>query len=407
MRMMYLHAWQSYLWNVAASERIKLYGCASVVAGDLVLRQSERDGVSPAADGDVARTATAEPCVDVDGGIAADALDCEDAELAEMCDALEQVTPQAAENNSSAQDKPNQKAQANGSSSTAEPAGSAAGDPNTGGSTALTGAAARLAAIHEVTQAEAAAGVFSVSDVVLPLPGYQVQYPNHAAGWELYNTLAGEHGISLNGAPCHNVKDFSLASLTGDYRRLLHVPSDLTARVIRYSNPDDDSLAATDWDLLQQQQQQQEGSTGGSEVGNAKGPVQEDTQTADFSLQQPRDGLQGQTGALIASALQQPSSAAKTVPCTAAGDGTAGCRNISQPDLRSDRAIASSNNNSTAMLPGDGERFMGLELRFNLQSSCYATMLVRELTKSSTSKASHKQLSEDVQDRMLLGASKH
>jgi tRNA pseudouridine13 synthase len=36
---------------------------------------------------------------------------------------------------------------------------------------------------------------------------------------------------------------------------------------------------------------------------------------------------------------------------------------------------------------------IGVILEFSLPSSCYATMLVRELTKTSTSKAAHKQLS--------------
>lgn len=37
MRMMYVHSYQSYLWNHAASRRINLYGVGKVVEGDLVL----------------------------------------------------------------------------------------------------------------------------------------------------------------------------------------------------------------------------------------------------------------------------------------------------------------------------------------------------------------------------------
>ena len=38
-----------------------------------------------------------------------------------------------------------------------------------------------LAAVHVVTEDEAAAGVFSVDDVVLPLPGSMISYPEHSS----------------------------------------------------------------------------------------------------------------------------------------------------------------------------------------------------------------------------------
>lgn len=37
-----------------------------------------------------------------------------------------------------------------------------------------------LAAVHVVTADEAAAGVFSIDDVVLPLPGSMISYPEHS-----------------------------------------------------------------------------------------------------------------------------------------------------------------------------------------------------------------------------------
>jgi hypothetical protein len=42
-----------------------------------------------------------------------------------------------------------------------------------------TRAAERLAAVHLVSAAEAAAGAFDVADVVLPLPGSRIRYPDH------------------------------------------------------------------------------------------------------------------------------------------------------------------------------------------------------------------------------------
>lgn len=39
----------------------------------------------------------------------------------------------------------------------------------------------RLAAVHVVTSEEASSGAFSIGDVVLPLPGAQVQFPRYPA----------------------------------------------------------------------------------------------------------------------------------------------------------------------------------------------------------------------------------
>lgn len=41
LRTMYVHAYQSYLWNTATSERCLKYGTDSVVEGDLVLLSGE------------------------------------------------------------------------------------------------------------------------------------------------------------------------------------------------------------------------------------------------------------------------------------------------------------------------------------------------------------------------------
>lgn len=37
LKMMYIHAYQSYIWNSVLSERVRLYGCDKPVVGDLVL----------------------------------------------------------------------------------------------------------------------------------------------------------------------------------------------------------------------------------------------------------------------------------------------------------------------------------------------------------------------------------
>jgi tRNA pseudouridine13 synthase len=222
LRMMYLHAWQAALWNAVATARVAAYGVGGAVEGDLVLLP-----VAPAA---------------ADGG---------------------SVEPNA------------------GSASGSDAAfgmaegGSVPSDEH--------GAAGRLARAHVVTAADAAAGRFSAADVVLPLPGSQVRYPAHAAaGFEFYKATAAAAGIDLatgelagadvsptapqTEAGRRLAAEFDLRAATGDYRRLLHVPADLTWRLLRYSAAEADApLLPTDWGLLQQQQQQEQAAAAAAE----------------------------------------------------------------------------------------------------------------------------------------------
>lgn len=79
--------------------------------------------------------------------------------------------------------------------------------------------------VHVVTAAEAAAGTYSIDDVVLPLPGSQTRMPEHATAG-VYASLAAADGISLDSSP-HGAQEFSVTALAGAYRRVLHRPTDL------------------------------------------------------------------------------------------------------------------------------------------------------------------------------------
>ena len=38
---MYVHAYQSYIWNNVVSERIRIYGCDAPVVGDLIIKDED------------------------------------------------------------------------------------------------------------------------------------------------------------------------------------------------------------------------------------------------------------------------------------------------------------------------------------------------------------------------------
>jgi tRNA pseudouridine13 synthase len=171
LRTLYVHALQSSCFNHAASERVRLYGCEKVVAGDLVCTDS-------------ATTAQASP-----------AAQAGEAGLHQPADGVannedEEPTAPAEERLSS------------------------------------------LKAPHIVSVEEAASGKYTIDDVVLPVPGTDVIYPQNDVSAE-YDRHLATHGL-VRGSFAHRVRHFRLR---GDYRRLLQRPSDFEWRIERYDDP--------------------------------------------------------------------------------------------------------------------------------------------------------------------------
>ncbi|KXN86433.1 Multisubstrate pseudouridine synthase 7 [Leucoagaricus sp. SymC.cos] len=169
LRLMYVHAYQSYVWNAIVSERIRTYGADRPVVGDLVLEF----GSESAVDTDV-----------VEGG-----------------------EPEEEGGSHKRSRKP-------------------------------------YVAPHVKTLTEEDLDKYSIFDVIMPLPGTDVAYPGGKLGGQ-YREFLRMDGLDPDNF-MRKQKDYTLH---GSYRKILHLPKELTWIVMRYTDPDV-SLAQSDEDKL-------------------------------------------------------------------------------------------------------------------------------------------------------------
>lgn len=206
--------------------------------------------------------------------------------------------------------------------------------------------------VHVVTVEEAAAGAWRMEDVVLPLPGSEVLYPQHGTA-DVYLQLAAADGVSLDSSP-HGSKDFSIMELTGAYRHLLHRPADLEVSV-----------------------------SGGKRTLAVVDPACAIGISVGASLMQT---------ACWTAVLSPVQSLFKSSPLQYE------LVRYSHPDI--DLASTDLMELRGEQLPApisdkSSDCYLALRLAFTLPSSCYATMLIRELTKQPSSTAHHKALPHD------------
>ncbi|XP_076271379.1 pseudouridine synthase 7 isoform X1 [Rhynchophorus ferrugineus] len=86
-------------------------------------------------------------------------------------------------------------------------------------------------------------GDYSIYDILLPLPGYNVIYPEYLK--QYYKEAIEEHGLQLE-MPKQSVKTYNLS---GTYRKLLGKPEDLESKIMYYNDPTD-NLILSDLDEL-------------------------------------------------------------------------------------------------------------------------------------------------------------
>ncbi|XP_050306866.1 pseudouridylate synthase 7 homolog [Anthonomus grandis grandis] len=178
MRLLYIHSFQSLIWNQMVSKRIKQFGLRPV-QGDLVFEDNSEDD------------------------------DC----LVPIND----VNDSDKTNSESNEDKPDK--------------------PKV-----------RALKVDELEN-------FTIFDIVLPLPGYDIVYPDNMK--EFYQEVMNGHGISLE-MPKQSVKTYNLS---GTYRKIIQKPENLEWKIMLYNDPTD-NLILSDLEALQKKPEPQSAENG-------------------------------------------------------------------------------------------------------------------------------------------------
>jgi len=178
MRLMYVHSYQSFVWNQMASERVELFGIDHPVPGDLVAIETlkKEDEIS--------------------------SIDSEKSEKENEILENSLVTEEDI-----AEEKISYR-------------------------------------VKIVTEEDVHANTYQIEQVVLPLPGYSIQYPTHKIG-ERYREIITSDGLNPDNLR-HDYKEYSLP---GSYRKLIAKPQNLNYQVMQYDDYQQ-PLALTDLDIL-------------------------------------------------------------------------------------------------------------------------------------------------------------
>ncbi|KAF2652942.1 tRNA pseudouridine synthase D [Lophiostoma macrostomum CBS 122681] len=190
LRLMYVHAYQSLVWNVVAGKRWTMLG-NKVVEGDLVLVHEHKDKEG-------GYTEEAKDTVDQDGEVVINPAG-EDSAF-KNDDAFERARP--------------------------------------------------------LTKKEVESGRYTVFDIVLPQPGFDVEYPGNAIG-EFYKEFMGsERGGGLD--PHNMRRKWREISLSGGYRKFLSKPLQTMSFEIKEYTMREQQLVETDLDRVKKQMEEGE-----------------------------------------------------------------------------------------------------------------------------------------------------
>ena len=282
LRTMYVHAYQSLMWNLAASYRWKQWG-AQVVEGDLVLVNEHTDKV-------------------------------EKPDYEEVDEEGEAVLRPGSDDR------------------------------------AIT-ANERFERARALSAEDAASGLYSIFDIVIPSPGFDVLYPKYMS--EFYKeTMGSEQYGKLD--PLDMTRKWRDISLSGSYRKILARPFQGSGWSVREYEDENEDLAPTDLQKLQERRRDDQNSTNTETTGKEE---------IDTTVQEPVHS-------------KEPN-----VPMDTGTKTTEAVEQAADNDLPT---LAPASEDSTEAQVGPSQKprkRLAVILTFKLGTSQYATMALRELLK--------------------------
>lgn len=186
LRLMYVHAYQSLVWNMAASHRWKHFG-ATVMEGDLVLVDEHNDKAQ--------------------SGIKVEDIDADGEAV---------VHPSEDDRAADPEDK--------------------------------------FTRARALTKEEAESGNYTIFDIVLPTPGYDILYPANEMTKFYEDFMSSDRGGGLS--PHDMRRKWKDVSLSGSYRKLLARPSTDFSFEVKVYNDEDEQFVETDLDRLEKARQE-------------------------------------------------------------------------------------------------------------------------------------------------------
>ena len=300
-----LHAYQSYIFNMAASERIRKYGMVCV-EGDLVpigeTMKMLESVVEDIIEGD---DNNASESIIVGGSISID---------------VEGEQKEKEKEKGNVQDK----------------------DKDSSGDK-------KKSLVHLVTADDVRAGTYTIRDVILPLPGHEIILPTNSIGQFITDSLQKD-GFSIEFfATCQPTSH----RMNGTYRKLIQMPANFEWNFFEYSDPNEE-LVPTEASYLRKMKLEK--TTKRNDKKNSEIPIEFSTESKPYALTN-------------LSSFTHTEIPGKYGP----GDG----------DEAEEVIVVKKSTES---------KFKGLQLKFTLPPGTYATMMIREITKHSTSSQYQTQL---------------